>query len=405
VRATEELRTLAREAVDPDEAVSLCASLVREKSENPPGGEAGAAGVFAEKCRELGAEVTVTEVAHGRPNVLARFPGSGDDPGLAFSGHLDVVPVGPEERGRWSLDPYGAEVVDGELWGRGSVDMKGGLSSAVAAVAALRRAEVDLPGDLWLLASADEEIWMRGAKRIASDFSNGKASAGIGGAVICEPTNLRVAQVCKGRTWATLRVLGQTAHASLRGAGVNAVAHAARLATLLDGITPRHETHELAGESWWAVTEIDGGVGPAIIPDRCDLTLDVRMVPGQTCAGVWDEVSEAIERLAADHPDFRCEVSVVEERKPWEVDRSGAVASAVAAGVSGVTGREAEFFAFPGTTDASYLVPAGLPCVICGPGDLARAHREDERIPVADLAEAAHAYALAVIGFFANSEE
>lgn len=202
MRASEELRTLAHEAVDPDEAVSLCASLVREKSENPPGGEAGAAGVFAEKCRKLGAEVTVTEVAPGRPNVLARFPGYGDAPGLAFSGHLDVVPVGPEERGRWSLDPYGAEVVDGELWGRGSVDMKGGLSSAVAA------------------------------------------------------------------------------------------------------------------------------------------------------------------------------------------------------GVSGVTGREAEFFAFPGTTDASYLVPAGLSCVICGPGDIARTHREDERIPVAALAEAARTYALAVIGFF-----
>ncbi len=274
-----------------------------------------------------------------------------------------------------------------------SVDMKGGL----AAIAALRRTGVEMPGDIWLLASVDEEAEMLGVKAmVASD-----TLASVGAAIICEPTSLRVAHVCKGRTWATLRVLGQTAHASLRGAGVNAISHGVRLAAALEGATPDHRPHELAGESWWAVTEIEGGIEPAIVPDRCDLTLDVRLVPGQTTAGIWNEVQAVIDRLATEIPDFRCEVDVVERREPWEVDPDGAVTSAMAAGMRGATGGDAELFAFPGTTDASYLVPAGVPCVVCGPGDLTRAHRENEGVLVAELNAAARAYALAAVEFFA----
>jgi acetylornithine deacetylase/succinyl-diaminopimelate desuccinylase-like protein len=175
-------------------------------------------------------------------------------------------------------------------------------------------------------------------------------------------------------------VLGQTAHASLKGAGVNAVAHGARLATALEGVTPIHQLHELAGESWWAVTEIEGGIEPAIIPDHCDLTLDVRLVPGQTCAGIWDEVQAVIDRLANEVLDFRCEVDVVECREPWEIDPESDVASAIAAGVRGATGRDAELFAFPGTTDGSYLVPAGIPvCDLRSRGPRADSPRERGR--------------------------
>lgn len=391
-------RTLV-EAIDEREVTELCARLVRARSENPPGEEAKAADIVADWCRELGAEVTVSEPVERRPNVIARFPGRGSAPGLAFSGHVDVVPVSQDERSRWARDPYGAEIADGELWGRGSADMKGGVAAAMAAIAALQRTKAELPGDLWLLASMDEEAEMLGVKAMVA----GNALAGVGAAVVCEPTSLRVAHVCKGRTWATLRVLGQTAHSSLKGAGVNAIAHGVRLAAALEGVTPEHRPHELAGESWWAVTEIEGGIEPAIIPDRCDLTLDIRLVPGQTTAGVWDEVRAVIGRLASEMADFRCEVDVVERREPWEVDEEGAVASAVAAGVRGATGAEAEMYAFPGTTDASYLVPAEIPCVICGPGDLARTHRENERVPVAELTAAARAYALAAIEFFART--
>ncbi|HLL51013.1 MAG TPA: M20 family metallopeptidase [Thermomicrobiales bacterium] len=394
----ETTRRVLVEAVDEPEVTQLCARLVQARSENPPGEEAEAAGIVADWCRKLGAAVTITEPVERRPNVIARFPGTGSAPGLAFSGHLDVVPVSHDERSRWERDPYGAEIADDELWGRGSVDMKGGVSAAMAAISALRGTGVELPGDLWLLASMDEEATMLGVKAMLAD----DALSGVGAAVVCEPTSLRVAHVCKGRTWATLRVLGQTAHASLKGAGVNAVAHGARLATALEGVTPIHQLHELAGESWWAVTEIEGGIEPAIIPDHCDLTLDVRLVPGQTCAGIWDEVQAVIDRLANEVLDFRCEVDVVECREPWEIDPESAVASAIAAGVRGATGRDAELFAFPGTTDASYLVPAGIPCVICGPGDLARTHRENEGVPIAELSAAARAYALTAVEFFAS---
>lgn len=383
------------EAVDETELNELCSRLVRARSHNPPGEEAETASIIADWCRALGGEVTLTEPIRGRPNVVARFPGTGTSSSLAFSGHMDVVPVKPAELELWRHDPYSGEVLEGELWGRGSVDMKGGLASAMTAIAALRRTEIEFPGDLWLLASMDEELEMTGIKAMIESGAIDKVDA----AIVCEPTNLRINHVSKGRTWATLSVLGEAAHAGFKDAGVNAIINALRLATELDGKTPKHQMHELAGESWWTITEIEGGLGPAIVPDQCDLTLDVRLVPGQTCDAVWDEVRQIIDQVALELPDFRCEVHVVERREPWEIEPESHVAAAMSAGLAAVKGSPG-FEAFPGTTDASFLVLEGIQCVICGPGDLARAHRENERIPISELSAAAKAYALATIEFF-----
>jgi len=378
--------------IDDARVAELCARLVRARSENPPGREAEAAQVVARWARERGARVAVTEPVPGRPNVIARFPGAA--PGLAFSGHTDVVPVRAEEAARWTRDPWGAELVDGGLWGRGTADMKGGLAAAMAAIEAVLDAD-ESSGELWLLASMDEEGLMLGVK----DMVAGHALAGIGGVVVCEPTSLRVAHVGKGRAWATLRVRGRTAHASMKGAGVNAVSGAARLVRALEDRGPDVPAHPLAGESFWAVTEIAGGIEPAVIPDRCELTLDVRLVPGQRVEDVW----RAVDVVIAGLDGLTCEVEVIESRAPWELAADHPMTAAMAHGVRRATGAEPEYVAFPGTTDASYLAPFGLPCVVCGPGDLALAHREDEHVPVAELGVAARAYAHTAAAFAAAS--
>ncbi|CAN5894012.1 M20 family metallopeptidase [soil metagenome] len=384
------------DAVDDAEMIALCSRLVQARSENPPGNEVAPAKIVAEWCRELGGEATLTEPMPGRPNVVARFPGTGSASSLAFSAHMDLVPVKPAEYERWDQDPYGGEVIQGELWGRGSVDMKGGLAAAMAAMKALLDSEIDLPGDLWLLASMDEELEMTGTKAMI----NSGIIDSVGAAVVCEPTNLQLDCASKGRTWATIGVLGEAAHARFKDGGVNAITNALRLAASLDETTPEHRAHHSAGDSWWTITEIEGGLGPAIIPDRCDLTLDVRLVPGQRCDAVWDEMREVIDRLTSELPDFRCEVEVVERREPWEIEHQSHIATAMATGLKNTMGTEPGFDAFPGTADASFLAPAGIPCVICGPGDLARAHRENERIPLTELSVAARSYALAAIEFF-----
>lgn len=384
------------DAIDETELNELCSRLVQARSDNPPGLEAETAPIVADWCSNLGGEVTLTEPIRGRPNVVARFPGTGAASSLAFSGHMDVVPVKPAEYARWKHEPYSGWISRGELWGRGSVDMKGGLASAMAAIAALRRLEIELPGDLWLLASVDEELEMTGIKAMIESG----AVDDIDAAIVCEPTNLRMNCVSKGRTWATVRVLGEAAHAGFKDGGTNAITNALQLAARLEKTTPKHLTHEYAGDSWWTITEIEGGLGPAIVPDLCELTLDVRLVPGQTCDTVWDEVRQVIDRLASEFPDFRCEVQVIERREPWEIEPGSHVASAMSTGLAKATSNEPEFDAFPGTTDASFLVPAGIPCVICGPGDLARAHRENERISLAQLSDAARSYTQAAVEFF-----
>jgi succinyl-diaminopimelate desuccinylase len=381
----------------PDAGVAeLCAELVRARSENPPGKEAETAAIIADWAHRHRADVSVTEPVAGRPNVIARFHGAGRAPGIAFSGHTDVVPVSKDEGTRWSRDPWGGEIVDGELWGRGAVDMKGGIAAAMMAIGALRGASKQLAGDLWLLASMDEEAVMRGVKAMVA----GDALREVGAVVVCEPTSLRVARVGKGRTWATLRVRGRTAHASLKGAGVNAISHAARLTQALENAAPSAAPQLLAGDSFWCITEIEGGIEPAIVPDRCDLTLDARLVPGQSSADLWADVQSVIDRLRAELSSFRCDVDVVERREPWELDAGHPLTRAIVAGVRAATERDPALIAFPGTTDASYMAPDGLPCVICGPGDLTRAHREDERVDVAELGVAARAYARTALEFF-----
>ena len=378
------------------DVADLCGALVRQPTINPPGQEEAAARLCAEFCRRHGGEVSLLDVAPSRPNVLARFAGGQSSPALAFSGHLDVVPVSQDEQARWTHAPFGGEISDGFVWGRGSADMKGGVAAALAAIAALRASQVELPGDVWFVGTADEEATMLGIKAIV----RADVLAGVGAGVICEPTDLEIAHVSKGRTWATLRVLGRTAHAALENGGVNAIEKARALLDRLHEASPRFAPHPAAGRSWWQPTEIRGGIEPAIVPDRCEITLDARLVPGQSTRDLWTDVQHIIDGLEAEDPDFRCQVEVIERREPWEVERSAAIVEAAAAGVRTALGKPAAFGSMLGTTDASYLVPAGVPCVVCGPGSISVVHREDERVAVAHLMAAARAYAATALSYF-----
>ncbi|MBC7261683.1 MAG: M20/M25/M40 family metallo-hydrolase, partial [Chloroflexi bacterium] len=106
-----------------DELVHLCQDMVRIKTVNPPGNERENADYIAEFLRKAGIEVEILAHSETRATVVARLKGSGEKPGLLYSGHLDVVPVGAQE---WLHDPFGGEVIEGKLWGRGASDMKGG---------------------------------------------------------------------------------------------------------------------------------------------------------------------------------------------------------------------------------------------------------------------------------------
>src|SRR5689334_14008834 len=213
--------------IDLEEAVSLTAELVRLDTTNPPGNETPAISLLEQRLRAAGFEtVTVPYRAHDDPEnpprsqVVARLRGSGERAGLLISGHVDVVPTGNVP---WSAAPFGGEIRDGRLYGRGSCDMKSGVAALVVAAEALaaecQRCAASPKGDLVVALTADEERNCLGAEvRVEEPLFDG-----LGAALVAEPTALGLYIAEKGAFWVEVTFLGRTAHGSMPHLGANAV--------------------------------------------------------------------------------------------------------------------------------------------------------------------------------------
>jgi succinyl-diaminopimelate desuccinylase len=261
-----------------ERVVELASELIKIPCVNPPGDEEELARWAEDFMKDLGMEVIIQPVAPRRANAIGRLCGHGDEEGLIFSGHLDVVPVSQEEESVWESQPFQPAVKEAKLFGRGAADAKGGAAAILCAVEDIQKAGIRLAGDVWVALSADEEGVMSGVKTLV----NSGTLRGATGVVVAEPSENRLCLSSKGQTWGWVHIYGKTAHTSLQGAGVNAIHAATRFIDRLLNRRPNHQAHPLLGESWWAVTMIHGGVGESIVPDSCGLNIDGRLVPGQS---------------------------------------------------------------------------------------------------------------------------
>jgi acetylornithine deacetylase/succinyl-diaminopimelate desuccinylase family protein len=387
----------AADAVDGDEVLRFARALVTAPSENPGGSEDRVARVAGELLAELGVDPRTIRDDAGRPSVVARA-GTGARPTLAWNGHLDVVPAG--DPAGWSHPPFAGALVDGRLVGRGSVDMKGAIASAVAAVAAIRRAGVELGGTLELHLVADEELAGVHGTRVLWERGLLDQDACIVG----EPTDLRLGLAERGGAWITAVAHGRAAHGSTPHLGVNAITSMARLLLRLPEVLPDRE-HLLVGRPSVNAAIVSGGTAPNVVPDRCELDIDRRIVPGETSV---EEVLEPFERLAADlraqHPEVDLEFRVREWTDAAEAPVDSAIASLCRGAVRAETGSIPADHGFTGITDARfYINEAEIPSVILGPGSLALAHTANESVELADLIRAARVYARAFVGFLGVS--
>ncbi|MCL6564466.1 MAG: M20 family metallopeptidase, partial [Firmicutes bacterium] len=365
---------------DTKAAIQVVQDLVRIPSINPPGRESAVGEYIAEYCRARRLPVETQTVSDGRFNVIARLTGRREAPTLLISGHMDVVPVSESEWTRWEVDPFSGEIKDGFLWGRGSADMKGGLGTALAVFGALAESGVEPPGDVLLVATVDEEDLMRGVKTLVGH----PALDDVAFAIVCEPTEMQIKIASKGRTWAEVTVEGRTAHASLKGAGINAIDKAWKLYASLKDHQLVHVPHPILGESFWQVTMIRGGIEPAIVPDACVLTVDARTVPGQTSEGVWQELQALLQQLAEADPTFRASVEVIERREPWETPRDHPFVAMMAEACR-KSGHPVAYAGFFGTSDATVLRQRGILGAAFGPGATADVHKENEKVGLQDL--------------------
>lgn len=376
------------DGIDSDEIVALASALIDAGGENPGGTEQSVARVLIEQCRQLGFDVEIDEVADGRPNVVVSVGGV-DSPGILFVGHSDVVPAG----GGWTTDPFGALVQDGRLFGRGACDMKGGLAAVVMAMAALKRAGAVGSAPISLACLVDEEDTGLGIRA----FVRGPHRRRYAACVVAEPTDLVTITACRGAANLEITVTGRSAHAGRPSNGRNAISAAAHIVALIDEQSRdlRAHPHPILGPATWNVGTIDGGTGTSMVPDRCVITVDRRLLPDENARVVADRLRRDI--VDAGITDDEVGVSVaVSMEMPGFLTSDNDEISTVAVGAVGDAVGHRGTDVWTASCDGGFVArDMGIRTVVLGPGEIeAQAHQPDESVSVQQLYDSARSYAL-----------
>jgi succinyl-diaminopimelate desuccinylase len=374
-------------AVDTRRVSTRLAELVETNSENPPGNEAAAAEVVSGFCAEMGLEVSLHEATPGRPSVVARAH-FGDGPTLGYCSHIDTVPVGDPEL--WEHDPFGARISGGVLWGRGACDAKGAVVAALEAVTVLRELDAPLAGTVELELVCDEETmgFLGAAHLVRNEIISPDA------AIVGEPTSLRLVRAQRGACWVRVKTKGLAAHGSAPERGRNAILHMAEILTHLPETLP-NVSHPVLGGPSINVGTIAGGEKVNMVAGSCMVEIDRRTLPGETSEGVVAEIRAAVERARARYADLDATVELAFHGEPFEVDEDSALVRDVFEALTAARGAPPELMGFRGASDARYFAEAGIPVVVCGPGDITLAHTVREHVELAEVETASVAYALA----------
>ena len=401
------------EAVDSrsQELIEFAQTLLSKPSENPPGGEKDVADALKEVVDRysLGDTVVISRDPL-RPSVITTLKGNGPGKRLIYNGHTDVVPVGQDERAVWRADPYGAEIIDGELYGRGAADMKGPIAAMVYGAIAMKEAGAPFNGELVLAFTADEENGgYYGAELMAEQ---GLAAADA--CLIGEPSGMEsgldfLATACRGATCFRLVVKGTQMHSSQSDIR-NAVNAGLKLSKVLyrmsEELVIRHEPHPLypQGVTINLGETLSGGLEYCIIPGYAEAKNDIRVLPGMTQETVMEDLNNFLDKLRNEDPDLDVEL-VLADGQGWvegaEIPADHPLVHTISEATEQVMGFKPTVGGFTGGTDAKHFMTiANTPTISAfGPGLLSMAHGPNERVPVDGLVKSAKIYALAALGY------
>ena len=402
------LESRVLDAIDPDAVLGCVQDLVRAPSIFPR--ERECALVLAEYLREAGLSVETPDVEPERPNVIGTLRGSGDGPHLLIEGHTDTVALGDESQ--WTVDPFGGVIQEGRLFGRGAMDMKGGLGAAVMAAKAVVDAGVRLRGTLTVAGLIDEENLMIGAKHFVS---SGRAQ-GIDSAITVEPTfSMGIGTAFCGRTRAEITVHGAPGHIGVDPEspfGLNAIEAAAPLIQRISSAPPPHAEHPIYKRTHWQVVSIGGGdPNEATIPAMCRIRVDARTVPGHAAAEIWRHMATLIAELDTPEHPLRAEINLVEgyDTESWETPLDAAVVQALDRAYGKALGQVPRHNVPPElppgsgyplkvSTDLHHIAPLGVACANTGPRG-AGAHGVDEYVRTDEIINVTQVLALTILDY------
>lgn len=394
-----------------DDLITLTQDLIRIPTLNPPGDN------YLEICEYLNRRLqksgfeTQLIRAHGTPgdsdryprwNIVARREGTKPGDCVHFNSHTDVVEVGAG----WTFDPFGGDVADGKIYGRGACDMKGGLATSIVAAEGFLAIAPNFAGAIEISGTADEETGGYGGVAYLAEqgFFTPERVQHV---IIPEPLNKdRICLGHRGVWWAEIETHGEIAHGSMPFLGDCAVRHmGAVVREMEDSLFPalaqkRTEMPVVpdgARNSTLNINSLHGGQSEpeedftgfpsAVVPDSCRMVIDRRFLIEEDIEDVQQEVRDVLTSVEAERDNFRFGIKELHRVLPTMTDQNAPIVQAVTRAVEATLDYTPDYVVSPGTYDQKHIDRIGKlkNCIAYGPGILDLAHKPDEYIGIDDM--------------------
>jgi acetylornithine deacetylase ArgE len=373
------------------ESTRLLRDLVALPSVNPMGRPLQGPEIYEQRVtsylenffRSLGVPHERQTVAPQRDNILAWTEAPGTSVTVMFEAHQDTVPTD-----NMTIDPFAARIENGRLYGRGSCDIKGGMAAMLAAFARVVREKPAKAARVVMACTVDEEFTFTGVQRLAQSdlrerFSN------LLGAVVAEPTQLHIVDTHKGAVRWDLTTSGRSCHSSRPELGINAIYRMAQLLPHIERyaeeLRASHNDPRL-GPPTLSVGRIDGGTSVNTVPDKCRIEMDRRLLPGENIPAALSHLHDYLRRQVDESVAFAFSDPWL-SAPPLRSLGSEKLVARLGSAINQVVGKP-QVQAVPYGTDAAPLADSGIPAVVFGPGDIARAHTCDEWVPLDEVEQA-----------------
>ncbi|MED3563657.1 peptidase [Bacillus xiapuensis] len=390
--------------------------MVQENSTR--GNESGAQAIVIEKCRQLGLELDIWEIGdedlknhpafscdrhnfEGNPNVVAVLKGTGGGKSIILNGHIDVVPVGDSKN--WTHDPFSGHIEDGKLYGRGATDMKGGSAALLLAIESLIKTGIKLKGDVIFQSVIEEESG--GAGTLAAVLRGYHAD----GAIIPEPTNMKIFPKQQGSMWFRIKVKGRAAHGGTRYEGVSAIEKSVRVIERLQQLE-KDRNARITDPLFNSIPipipinigKINSGEWPSSVPDLAFIEGRMGVAPDETIPSAKEEMENSLQELNQTDEWFRENPLQIEwfggRWIPGSLESDHRLIKELSASFQEIIGEVPVIEASPWGTDGGILSSVGnTPVVVFGPGITETAHDANEHIVLEDLYVASEIIALTIM--------
>ncbi|MFC1961173.1 M20 family metallopeptidase [Chloroflexota bacterium] len=371
------------DSIQESEVVGLLQTLIRQRSDFPPGDCRTAVAVIADKLTENNIPFNILADNPQQPNLIATLPGKTKNPALLYHAHIDTV--APGDPAKWRHPPFSGAVADGLIYGRGAGDDKSSVAAQVMALLTLARAGLDLNGRLQVAVVADEEsgaeqgtCWLRDNHHLQPDFM-----------VVGEQTNNQVAVAERVTCGIDLTIFGKSAHGAMPWAGDNAVLKTARVLVWLEQqLLPRlaAKVHPYLPPATLNIGKIQGGLQWNIVPATCKVAMDRRLLPGETRQTALAEIETLLDAYNATIEPLQYELFSTGKIAPnINTAPDEPFVQCAQTTLQDVTGQPQDLTGYMQTSDGRWFAGDGLPIIIFGPSDPVVGHATDEHVAIDQL--------------------